>query len=328
MATVESVTGPVDVDDLGTTLIHEHLRCWDEATHLQWPNAGTASEDPPYAVEPGKDYEVAVDAAKRALAGGVKTICDPTAMFLGRDVEFMRRVAEETGLQVIPCTGIYTYDHLPTFFVSRDADMIAEMFVGDIENGCQGTEIKAAFIKVAADEPGVNENIEKLHRAAARASLRTGAPIMAHSRPASDTATRQLEIFEEEGVAPEKIQIAHCGDSADVDQIERILDKGVYAGLDRYGIEMYLPYDQRIATTRALLERGHAERIFLGADSCATLDWFPPPVIEQMVEAGMAKDWHIGIVPERVLPELREDGMSEDQERTMMVENAARWLAG
>ena len=240
MAKVESVTGPIDAGDLGTTLIHEHLRCWDEATHLQWPNAGTASEDPPYAVAPGDDYGVAVEAAKRAQAGEVKTICDPTAMFLGRDVEFMRRVAEETGLQVIPCTGIYTYDHLPAFFVSRDADMIAEMFVGDIENGCQGAEIKAAFIKVAADEPGVNENIEKLHRAAARASLQTGAPIMAHSRPASDTATRQLEIFDEEGVAPEKIQIAHCGDSADVDQIERILDKGVYAGLDRYGIEMYL----------------------------------------------------------------------------------------
>ena len=47
-----------------------------------------------------------------------------------------------------------------------------------------------------------------------------------------------------------------------------------------------------------------------------------------MVDAGMAKDWHIGIVPERVLPELREKGMSEDQERTMMVDNAARWLAG
>ena len=78
----------------------------------------------------------------------MKTICDPTAMFLGRDVEFMRRVSEETGLQVVPCTGIYTYDHLPPFFVSRDADQIADLFVADIEQGIQGTEIKAGVHQV------------------------------------------------------------------------------------------------------------------------------------------------------------------------------------
>ena len=64
---------------------------------------------------------------------------------------------------------------------------MAGLFVHDIEEGIQGTDVKAAFIKCAADEPGVTERIEKVHRAAARASLRTGAPIMAHSRPASGT---------------------------------------------------------------------------------------------------------------------------------------------
>ena len=87
-----------------------------------------------------------------------------------------------------PCTGIYTYDYLPMFFVARDADVMADLFVHDIEQGIQGTGIKAAFLKCAADEPGVTENIEKVHRAVARASVRTGAPIMAHSRPASQTA--------------------------------------------------------------------------------------------------------------------------------------------
>jgi phosphotriesterase-related protein len=151
---------------------------------------------------------------------------------------------------------------------------------------------------------------------------------MAHSRPASDTATRQIEIFLEEGVEPSKVQIAHTGDTDDLDQIERILEQGVWIGLDRYGLEMYLPYENRQRTTRALLERGYADRVFLSADSCATIDWFPPEAIEQMLAAGMAKEWSIRIVPEKVLPELRESGMSAEQERTMMVENPARWLAG
>ena len=180
-------------------------------------------------------------------------------MFLGRDVRFIERVARETGLQVVACTGIYTYDYLPLFWVSRSEDVMADAFVHDIEQGIQGTDIKAAFLKCAADEPGVTENVEKVHRACARASLRTGKPIMAHSRPGSRTGPRQMKIFLEEGVAPEQIQIAHTGDTDDLDYIEGVLDKGVYIGLDRYGIEMYLPTDKRNATVLALLERGYVD---------------------------------------------------------------------
>src|SRR5689334_9043299 len=302
MAQVSTVTGMVEADQLGTTLIHEHLRNSDEAVLSQWPNAVAVKEDPPYEVSGEQTYEIAVREAKAAVDLGVKTIGEPTAMFLGRDVDFMRRVSEETGLQVIPCTGIYTYDHLPQYFVNRDADQIADLFVQDIEEGIQGTEIKAAFIKCAADEPGVNENIEKVHRAAARASVRTGAPIMAHSRPASNTGPRQVEIFEEEGVELAKVQIAHTGDSDDLDYIERLLDKGVYIGLDRYGLEMFLPMDRRNATTAELLRRGHTERLHIAQDFCATIDWFPAEAEEQFVQGGLIHNWSMTLVFEEVLP--------------------------
>ena len=154
MAQVSTVTGMVEAEELGTTLIHEHLRNQDEAVHNQWPQAGAAKEEPPHEVAPGEDFDIAVREAKAAVDLGIKTIGEPTAMFLGRDVNFMKRVSEETGLQVVPCTGIYTYDHLPQFFMNRDPDQIAEFFVADIEQGIQGTDIKAAFIKCAADEPG------------------------------------------------------------------------------------------------------------------------------------------------------------------------------
>jgi phosphotriesterase-related protein len=327
MPTVETVTGSLDVEQLGTTLVHEHLLARDEAVFAQWPHARTiAEEEPPHEVDPDGAFEIASRLAARLGELGVSTICDPSAMFLGRDVEFMRRVSEQTGLQVVPCTGIYTYDYLPHFFAARDADQIAELFVHDIEEGIQATEIKAAFIKCAADEPGVTENIEKIHRAAARASVRTGAPIMAHSRPASDTGPQQIEIFEQEGVDLGRVQIAHTGDTDDLDYIERVLDKGVFIGMDRYGLELYLPYERRQKTVLELLERGYAERMFLSADHCATLDWFPLETAEQLLAAGMAKGWAMTLVPEKVLPELREAGMTEAQERTMMVENPKCWL--
>jgi phosphotriesterase-related protein len=249
-------------------------------------------------------------------------------MLLGRDVRFIERVVKETGLQAIVCTGIYTYDHLPLFWQSRSPDVMADAFVHDIEQGIQGTEIKAAFLKCAADEPGVNDNVEKIHRACARACLRTGVPIMAHSRPASNTGPRQVEIFLEEGVAPEKIQIAHCGDSDDLGYIEGLLEKGVYIGLDRFGIEMYLPMDRRLNTAQALLEKGYEERIFLSADSCASLDWFPDETVEVLTREGAVKDWTITLVPDQVIPTLKERGMTDAQLETMMVENPKRWLAG
>jgi phosphotriesterase-related protein len=249
-------------------------------------------------------------------------------MLGGRDVAFSRRVAEQTGLQVVPCTGIYTYDHLPMFFVARDADAMADLFVHDIEVGIQGTDIKAAFLKCAADEPGVTENVEKVHRAIARASLRTGAPIMAHSRPASGTGPRQVEIFEEEGVDLSRVQIAHTGDTDDLDYIERLLAKGVYIGMDRYGLELFLPIEKRNATVTALLERGYADRMFLSQDYTATIDWYPVEVAEQLLAAGAAKDWSMTLVFDEVIPALREAGMSDEQLETMMVTNARRWLTG
>ena len=247
-------------------------------------------------------------------------------MFGGRDVRFSRRVAEETGLQVVPCTGIYTYDYLPPYFMFRGEDAMADLFVHDIEEGIQGTEIKAAFLKCAADEPGVTENVEKVHRAIARASVRTDTPIMAHSRPASDTGPRQVEIFLEEGVQPERIQIAHTGDTDNLDYIQGLLDAGVYIGMDRYGLELFLPFEQRNATVTALLERGYAERMFLSQDFCATIDWYPPEVGKQLLESGAAKDWSMTLVHDQVIPALKESGMTDEQLQTMLVENPKRWL--
>src|SRR5262249_26034364 len=121
--------------------------------------------------------------------------------------------------------------------------------------------------------------------------------------------------------------IAHTGDTDDLDYIEGLLAQGVWIGLDRYGLDIFLPYERRQATAKALLERGYADRMFLSADSVATTDWFPPNLIEQLLASGAAHHWTIRIVPERVLPELREWGLTDEQERTLMVENPVRWLS-
>jgi phosphotriesterase-related protein len=320
VATVQTVRGAIDAEELGLTLIHEHFFSSDEAVSLQWPHVRDRE----------LEAQLAREAAEAVKSHGVRTVVEPTAMLLGRDIGASRRLADDSGLQIVACTGIYTYDHLPQFLLNRSEDFIAGLFVHDLEHGIQGTDIKAAFIKCAADEPGVNERIEKIHRAAARASLKTGAPIMAHSRPASNTGPRQVEILLEEGVAPEKIQIAHTGDTDDLDYIERLLQTGVWVGMDRYGLDIILPTDRRNATVLTLLERGYAERMFLSQDFdipiAAGLDWYPPEVVEQLQAAGAATDWSMTFLFESVIPALKQGGMTDEQLETMLVTNPARWL--
>jgi len=316
VATVETVNGPVDVEELGRTLIHEHFRTTDEAARFQFPHL----------YDDAAEWDAAITDANAVKGHGIQTVVEPSAMFLQRDAAFSKRVADESGLNVVLATGIYTYDHLPQVLLNRDEDQLAEIFVHDIEQGIQSTDIKAAFVKCAADEPGVTPNVEKVHRAAARASQQTGRPIMAHSHPKSETGLRQMEVFAEEGVDPSKVQVAHTGDTDDLDYIERLLDTGCWIGMDRYGLDVFLPTEQRQATVLALLEKGHADRMFLSQDFCSTIDYFTPEVEEQL-KPQMAPNWSMTFLFEQVIPELKERGMTDEQLDQMMVENPKAWLA-
>lgn len=315
---INTVTGPVEPEALGRTCIHEHVRFVDEAVSEQWPDW----------YDPAQQLEDAVAQVESVQAHGVKTIVEPTAMFGGRSAPFMRQVCERTGIQLVACTGVYTYDHLPHFYGARDADAIAAMFVHDIEQGMQGTDVKAGFLKCAADEPGITENVDKLHRACARASLRTGAPIMAHSRPASGTGPKQVKIFLEEGVDPRKIQVAHTGDTDDLDYHEELLEAGVWIGLDRYGLPMFLDDERRDKTLIELLSRGYADRIMVGSDYATSIDWFPAEVVEQLMASGIVNpEWGMAYPFTHVLPRLREAGAwDDDVERQVLEDNPRAWL--
>jgi phosphotriesterase-related protein len=315
MPTVETTRGPIDAEDLGRTLVHEHFRTVDEAVRFQFPHL----------YDEAAEWEAAIADADAVKEHGIQTVVEPSAMFLNRDAAFSKRVADESGLNVVLATGIYTYDHLPQPFLNRDEDALAAVFVHEIEKGIQESDVKPAFIKCAADEPGLTPNVEKVHRAAARASNQTGKPIMAHSRPASGTGHDQMRIFTQEGVDPAKVQIAHTGDTDDLDYIEKLLETGCWIGLDRYGLDLFLPTGKRNATTLALLERGYADRMFLSQDYCSTIDWFPPEV-QEYLKANEVPDWSMTFLFEEVIPDLKDHGMTADQLDKMMVDNPRRWL--
>ena len=96
--------------------------------------------------------------------------------------------------------------------------------------------------------------------------------------------------------------------------------------MDRYGLDIFLPTEQRQATVLALLEKGHADRMFLSQDWCSTLDWFPPRWRSRSSHR-RRPNWSMTFLFEEVIPELKERGMTDEQLDQMMVENPKRWLA-
>ena len=315
METIPTTAGPRAIGDLGRTLVHEHLLTAHEGIRFQWPHL----------VDARAEQDAAVAQVRAAQAHGVQTICDPACLDLARDVRLSLAVTEETGMPIVMATGIYGqhYTFLPHYFQTREVSAMVDCFVHDLTVGIQGTSIRAAFLKCAADEPGMTADVEKVHRAVAQASLRTGAPVMAHSHPASRSGLESMRIFAEEGLDPAKVLVAHTGDTDDLDYIEELLTTGCTIGMDRYGLDIFLPEAQRNATVVALCERGHASRMVLGQDACATLDWFPAEMIE-----AMAPNWNFTHIFEAVLPALEAAGVSTEHLDAMLGANVHRWLAG
>ena len=120
---------------------------------------------------------------------------------------------------------------------------------------------------------------------------------------------------------PHAIQVAHVGDCADLDAIERLLALGTFAGMDRYGLDVFCPSERRNEVVAALCERGYGDRLMLAHDSCATLDWYPPGVVD-----ALAPRWRPTLLFEDELPALARLGVGNDQIETMLVANPA--LAG
>ena len=313
MASISTTAGSVDEAELGLTLIHEHMRVRSESVSFQFPHL----------YDEQREYARAIGQVTAAMERGVKTICDPTVMEAGRDIRFMSRIAEETGVQLVASTGIYAYHYVQPHFQNRDEDYMADQFVRDIEVGIQGTDIKAGFLKCCTDHQGVTNDVEKVLRATARASNRTGRPIMTHSHAQSGQGLAQMKVFEEEGVPPERVLIGHTGDTDSLDYIEELLSHGPFIGMDRYGIDVILPTEQRNSTVLELVKRGYSERMMLSQDACCTIDWFPDELVAQM-----APNWNMTYVLDEIVPTLKKSGVTDEQVDQMMVEAPRRWLAG
>lgn len=310
---VQTVKGPIETSAMGPTLMHEHVFIINREI---LENFGSYWEE---------EHRVqdAVDKLNALKQAGVDTIVDPTVIGLGRYIPRIQRVAEQTDLNIVAATGLYTYRDLPFYFHFRgpgtDLDgpePMVDMFVADIEEGIAGTSVKAAILKCATDEHGLTPGVERVLRAVAQAHRATGVPITTHTHAPSRRGLDQQKVFEEEGVDLSRVVIGHCGDSTDIAYLEELMANGSFIGMDRFGIDLLLPFEDRVNTVATLCERGHADRMVLSHDSSCFIDWFDEEIIHLA-----APNWHFLHISNDVIPALRKLGVTDGQLNQMLVEN-------
>jgi len=307
MTRIHGVLGPIDTQELGFTLMHEHVGV------VNW----SMRESVNGWYDREEHVRRAVTELTAAQALGVRTIVDLTPINLGRDVHVMREVAEKSGIQIVAATGFYWNEE--PWMGGWEADRLVEWLLPDIEKGIQGTDSKAGIIKCATDAPGVTDGNKKLLQVAARLHKATGVPISTHTSVHHGVGPLQQDVFEEEGVDLGRVVIGHCGDTEDVDHLESILARGSFIGMDRFGVEILLPTKERVSTVAALCRKGRADRMVLSHDASCCFDWYPAEVIPKF-----APKWNFRHISEEVLPALRAEGVAEDDLRRLTVDNPRR----
>ncbi|MBM7369391.1 phosphotriesterase family protein [Gordonia hydrophobica] len=310
MQSINTATGTVGVDRLGVTLTHEHIFVLNEDYRLNFLRGW----------DDDAQIAAAVDQLTRLKAAGVDTLMDVSVAGLGRNVERIAKVAEQVDLTIVLATGLYTFHDLPFQFHYTGPDLgldgpdpLDEAFVRDLTVGIGDTDIKAAFLFCAIEAEGLSAGVERVMRAVGRAAVATGAPIVVHTNPHTKSGLIAQRVLAGEGVDLTRVQIAHCGDTTDLDYLMQVADAGSTLGMDRFGVDVLLPYSERFATVTALIEKGYADRIALSQDAFCFSDWF-----EDDQRRLVAPDWDYFQVTGRVIPDLLAAGVEQQVIDTIM----------
>jgi phosphotriesterase-related protein len=319
MVSVETVRGPVELGNLGQTLMHEHVFVLS-TEHVQNYGSGWWDEEARVAD--------AIAKLNSLYAKGIHTIVDPTVWGLGRNIPRIQRIAAQTPVNIIVAAGLYVYEELPQQYAHRGPGLLIDIpepmvtdFATDITEGIADTGVKAAFLKCAIEKQGLTPGVERVMRAVAQAQVETGVPITVHTNPHTQSGLVAQQVLAEEGADLTKVVIGHSGDSTDLDYLCKVAEAGSYLGMDRFGLDVLCPFEDRINTVAELARRGYAEKMVLAHDAACFIDWF-----SEEAKAATVPNWNFTHISDDVLPALRERGVTDDQITTMLVDNPRRYF--
>jgi predicted metal-dependent phosphotriesterase family hydrolase len=299
---VMTALGPIDPDDLGFTLHHEHVVC-------KPLDVGTA------------DPDLMLDDPARSLAEledafnvGLRAIVDMTPADYGRDILDATWVAQHSSVHLILITGHHKDAHAAPYVGDESIDEIAARNVRELTEGIDGNSIKAGLIKAGTSLNRITAVEDRVLRAAARAHLATGAPISTHTDRGT-MALEQIAVLREEGVDPQRVIVGHLDFALDEAYLRRVLDTGTFISFDQISKTKYASDEDRAAMVKRLVDAGFADRLLLSGDLARK---------SYLKAYGGGPGWSYLVEEFPIL--LMEAGLDAPTVRRLFVDNPARAL--
>ena len=343
---LNSVCGELTRQQLGTVTTHEHVLLDLTAFYQELPvpgiedpatqkvemwNLGILSRDC-YALKDNLllDNEQVQETELACFrdAGG-NTVVDASLPGIGRDPRALRRIAEKTGLNIIMGTGFYVGQTHPEELASMTDRQVADLMVKELTEGVEDTGIRAGYIGEIGISEIFDDKERKILRAAALAQKDTGVAINVHINPWTINGLEAADILLDAGVSPDRICISHIDVENRVEYIYALLQRGVYVEFDNFGKEYYIRREvrnsgyglfvhdtERVTLLKKMIDDGYLRQILLSCDVC----------LKNLLHT--YGGWGYDHVLTNIVPMMEDEGITEEQIHTLLVENPADWLIG
>ena len=294
MSHVMTVRGAISPEDLGPTMMHEHI--FKDTSEAFWDPSGLADpEDGRQPIDaslaalarwdngaylddivllPDQDYDLMVEELGHYKACGGGCIVELSIEGIKPAPVRMRDLSEELDLHVVAGLGFYVHAVHPPWVDEASLQKLADYFVQQLTEGLLGTNVRPGII----GEVGTSEDIVdceiKVLRAAARAGAATGTAVNVHCHPpVLETTLLIIDTLTGEGLPADRVYLSHLDEIDDVEYHTKVLERGVVTGFDSFGQDGYftptwksLSDLEKMQMMADLIERGFEDQLVVAQD--------------------------------------------------------------
>jgi phosphotriesterase-related protein len=306
MPQVQTIRGPVDTDQLGCTLIHEHVLFQFDDSRRQ------------------PSIDMATRLLRNAQAAGVHTVVDLTPV---RRIDWLMEIAAQVDVHLLTCTGFYLQSLTPKPLAAFSEAQMVERMVRELTEGIDGTGVRAGIIKAAGNLPQLTPWEEQVFRAAARAQRETGACIATH---ACAGAREQATVLLRAGADLSRVFFSHVEaefgwEGRTLEQEARYLEEIARQGgsllFNNFGFVFDTPWEDLVYLLRHLCDAGYRQRVLMSVDSNWT--WNAAGRVEFEAERDHPETARrtFAYMMTDAVPALLQAGFTEQDIRAFLVEN-------